>query len=237
MIVVLDIETLQASRDEWEKLAGLNPDPGHPEGAFSADLFSRADAEAQRQREDETYERSAFDGTFSRIACIGTLWFSNEMEPRGAVCWYGNSEADILRGFWSKLGEHRPSLFVTHNGLSFDLPFIRKRSIIHQIKPSVEINLARFRTEPVFDTMAVWSNWDSRGWVKLDVLARALGVEGKSGSGDQVAVMWAKGRWKEVAQYCLQDTYVTYACFCRMKFRQPLSREVALLHQELVELT
>ncbi len=235
LIVVLDIETLQAPREEWEKLVGLTPESRDPAGAQFADLFSRADAEAQRLRDDEAYERSSFDGTFSRIACIGTLWFSNEMEPRGAVCWFGDSEAAILRGFWSKVGENRPSLFVTHNGLGFDLPFIKKRSIIHQIKPSVDISLARFRTEPVFDTMAVWSNWDNRGWVKLDVLARALGVETKSGSGDQVAGMWAKGRWKEVAQYCLQDTYVTYACFCRMKFRQPLSREVVLLHQELVE--
>ncbi len=29
--------------------------------------------------------------------------------------------------------------------------------------------------------------------------------------------------------------YVTYACYCRMKFRQPLSRDVVLLHKELVE--
>lgn len=235
MIVVLDIETLQAPREEWERLVGRASGSRDLEGAAVADLFSRADAEAQRVREDEAYERSAFDGTFSRIACIGTLWLSNEMEPRGAVCWYGESEADILRGFWAKVGEHRPSLFVTHNGLGFDLPFIRKRSIIHQVRPSLDINLARFRTEPVFDTMAIWSNWDTRGWVKLDVLARALGVEAKSGSGDQVAGMWAKGQWREVALYCLQDTYVTYACFCRMKFRQPLSREVVLLHQELVE--
>jgi hypothetical protein len=37
--------------------------------------------------------------------------------------------------------------------------------------------------EPVYDTMAIWSNWDMRGWVKLDVLAKALNVETKSGSG------------------------------------------------------
>ncbi len=83
--------------------------------------------------------------------------------------------------------------------------------------------------------MAVWSNWDSRGWVKLDVLARALNVEAKSGSGEQVAGMWGRGMGKAVAEYCLQDAFVTYACYCRMKFRQPLSRDVVLLHQELVE--
>ncbi len=236
MIAVLDIETVQAPRDEWARLAGIGASSGESEPAEAAeDLFSLADAEAGRRREDEAYEKSAFDGTFSRIVCIGMMLFSNDMESRGAVCWYGANERELLRQFWARLGQERPSLYVTHNGLSFDFPFIKKRSVIHEVKPTVEVSLARFRTEPVFDTMAVWSNWDSRGWVKLDVLARALNVETKSGSGAQVAQMWAKGQGQEIAEYCLQDVYVTYACYCRMKFRQPLSREVVLLQTELIE--
>ena len=99
----------------------------------------------------------------------------------------------------------------------------------------MEINLAKFRSEPVYDTMSIWSNWDNRGWVKLDVLARALNVESKSGSGSQVAQMWADGQGKEIALYCLQDTYVTYGCYRRMNFKQPISREVVLLRPELID--
>ena len=47
--------------------------------------------------------------------------------------------------------------------------------------------------------------------------------------------MWAQGQGKEIAEYCLQDTYVTYGCFCRMKDLTPLSREVLFLHKELIE--
>lgn len=237
MIVALDIETVQAPREEWARLVGLGePARGSAPVGEDEDLFSRADAEERKRREDEAYDKSSFDATFSRIVCIGIILFSNDMEPRGAVCWYGADERELLRRFWARLGQEKPSLYITHNGLSFDLPFIKKRSVIHQVKPTVEINLARFRTEPVYDTMAVWSNWEMRGWVKLDVLARALNVESKSGSGAQVAEMWAKGQLKELADYCMQDVYVTYACYCRMKFRQPLSREVVLLHEELVEI-
>jgi hypothetical protein len=99
----------------------------------------------------------------------------------------------------------------------------------------MDINLAKFRTDPVYDTMAIWSNWDNRGWIKLDVLARALNVESKSGSGDQVKEMWANGRGEDIARYCLQDTYVTYACYCRMIFRQPISSDVVLLNPELID--
>lgn len=238
MKIVLDIETVQAPRDEWARLVGR---PTSRDAVTSVentdDLFSRAEADEQRRSEDELYERSSFDGTFSRIICIGAIAFSDAMEPQDSMCWYGSNEKELLRQFWTRLAQDRPSLFITHNGLGFDLPFIKKRSVIHQVKPSIDISLARFRVEPVYDTMAVWSNWEARGWIKLDVLARALNVETKSGSGKQVADLWAKGQWKEIAEYCLQDTYVTYACYCRMNFRQPLSREVVLLKADLIEVS
>ena len=99
----------------------------------------------------------------------------------------------------------------------------------------MEISLAKFRTEPVYDTMAVWSNWDMRGWVKLDILARALHVETKSGSGKEVAEMWAAGQGRAIAEYCLQDTYVTYACYNRMTFREPLGRDLVVKNPQLLE--
>ncbi len=237
MKVVLDIETIQPSREEWARLAGKQVLTGHETRSEPVDLFTAGADEEQRRVEDEQFAKSAFDGTFSSIVCIGLLEFSDQLEPRGAVAWFGGNERELLRQFWARLAQIKPMLFITHNGLGFDLPFIRKRSIIQQVKPSMDINLAKFRTDPVYDTMAVWSNWDTRGWVKLDVLARALNVETKSGSGEQVATMWEKGQGLELARYCLQDTYVTYACYCRMNFRQPLSSEVVLLQPELVDVS
>ncbi len=236
MKVVLDIETVQAPREEWARLMGKPLRCEADGGAEPAlDLFAAGAAQEQRRIEEELYAKSAFDGTFSRIVCIGLLEFTDQMEARGAMAWYGPNERELLRRFWARLDQIRPALFITHNGLGFDFPFLKKRSIIHQVKPTMEIPLAKFRTEPVYDTMAIWSNWDARGWIKLDVLARALQVETKSGSGEQVADMWEKGCGQELARYCLQDTYVTYACYCRMNFRQPLSREVVLLNSELLE--
>ena len=234
MRVVLDIETVQAPREEWARIAGLSR-ASESDEAGSDDLFVRAEADQRQRLEDEQYEKSSFDGTFSRIVCIGMIMLTDTMDAQGAVSWYGGNEKGLLQQFWAKLGQLRPSLFITHNGLGFDLPFIKKRSVIHQVKPSLEISLAKFRTEPVYDTMAVWSNWDQRGWARLDVLARALKVESKSGSGKQVAEMWARGQGKDIAEYCLQDTYVTYACYCRMTFREPHSSNVVLLNKELIE--
>jgi 3'-5' exonuclease len=235
MRVVLDIETIQAPREEWARLAGIAMPTEAEAWERAEDLFTASEMEQRRKSEDDLYEKSSFDGTFSRIVSIGVVVFTDSMEPQGAMAWYGGNEKELLRQFWAKLGQIRPSQLITHNGLGFDLPFIRKRSMIHQVKPTLEISLAKFRTEPVYDTMAVWSNWETRGWVKLDVLARALNVETKSGCGKQVADMWARGLGKDIGDYCLQDTYVTYACYCRMNFREPLSSSVVLLNRELIE--
>lgn len=224
MKVVLDIETVQAPKEEWARLVDA-------ELVREKDILNAGDAEQQ----DKDYQKSSFDGTFSRIVCIGTLVFSDFMVPQGAVAWYGDQERELLQQFWAWMGKTRPTLFITHNGLGFDLPFIKKRSIIHQVKPTVEISLAKFRTEPVYDTMAVWSNWETRAGIKLDLLARVLGVETKSGSGSQVAEMWQQGRRKEIAEYCLQDCYVTYACYSKMIFREPLGSDKVLAKKDLFE--
>ena len=223
--VVLDIETVQTPKEEWARLVGISlKDP--------QDLHEASDAEQQ----DRDYERSSFDGTFSRIICVGMIAFSDAMEPLGATAWYGSGEKELLARFWGQIGKTKPTLFITHNGLGFDLPFLKKRSIIHQVRPTMEISLAKYRTEPVYDTLAIWSNWETRGWVKLDVLARALGVETKSGSGRQVAEMWHAGRGKEIADYCLQDCYVTYACYSKMTFKEPLPSDRVLANKELIEI-
>ncbi|MFQ5455762.1 MAG: hypothetical protein ACE5EA_06105, partial [Nitrospirota bacterium] len=81
-----------------------------------------------------------------------------------------------------------------------------------------------------------WANWEIRNFIKLDVLARTLGVETKSGSGDQISNMWASGKRKEVAEYCLKDTYVTYACYCRMTFNEPNNSATVLAKKVLYEI-
>lgn len=217
MKVVLDIETVAAPNNEWAALVGLDI----------------AQVESDFPNFEKDYQKSVFDGTFSRIVCIGILTLKDDSTPLNAIAWYGDDEKAILKAFWDFMGKQRPDQVITHNGLNFDLPFIKKRSIIKQVKPTVEINLAKFQTRSVFDTMAVWTNWDFRGGVKLDVLARALQVETKSGSGEQVGEMWESGRWKEIAEYCLQDVYVTYACYCRMNYLEVLKSPEALAKKTL----
>ena len=125
MKIVLDIETVHTPCLEWARVRGI--ELASPPGASSpdkTDLFSYAEYEDQLHKENEQYERSAFDGTFNRIVVIGVMEFSDLMIPQGAIAWFGEKEAELLRQFWERMGQLRPSLFITHNGLGFDLPFL-----------------------------------------------------------------------------------------------------------------
>jgi len=66
MKVVLDIETVQAPREEWARIAGRQLSSGEATFAESGgDLFAVGEAEAQQRLDDELYEKSSIDGTFS----------------------------------------------------------------------------------------------------------------------------------------------------------------------------
>lgn len=224
MKIVLDIETVQIPKKEWAFLQGLSENE-----TFNFDRPSESD----KSQFEKDYEKTRFDGTFGKIICLGAFIIRGSDAPIEAVAWYGSDEKTILREFWQRFSKEKPELIITHNGLGFDLPFLKKRSIVNQVKPSFDLNLAKFRTSPNYDTMAVWANWDHRFFVKLDVLARVLGVETKSGSGKQIAQMWDNGEITEIADYCLQDVYVTYGCYCRMNFITPINSAIILNNRQL----
>jgi hypothetical protein len=110
-------------------------------------------------------------------------------------------------------------VFIGHNILEFDLPFIRQRSWIHNIRPSRRIDLRRFYSVNVIDTMQLWSGWGSTKHPALDRLGEALGCGRKSGSGLQAADWWALGNKLAVAEYCLDDIRLTFSVFNRMMFQ------------------
>tara|TARA_B100001971_G_C18243568_1_gene572610 strand:- start:311 stop:991 length:681 start_codon:yes stop_codon:yes gene_type:complete len=212
MKVVLDIETIPCDEANRSLLPKAKPPPS---------LVAEREGMSPEIWLEQQYRMTALDGTFGRIVCIGMLRLTNANEAKDAVLLYGNNEAEILAQFWHHMRTWNSPYLITHNGLSFDLPFIWKRSVIHHVTPSMEFRLARFRTDAIYDTMMVWANWDMRNAVSLGVLSKILGFEGKSGSGNQVFDMWSDGKLKDIAEYCFDDTYLTYGCYCRMKFITP----------------
>lgn len=189
--VVLDIETVPCGDAEWRALLAKSP-------ALKRKILGD----------------TALDWSLGHIVCIAMIFLEEPVEREWCVA--GPDEPELLRQFWAAI---RPEdRIIGHNVLAFDLPFLQARTVVCEVEPSRGFDLRRYSTSAVYDTMQVWANWDRQRFPKLETLAAILGLNGKSGSGDQVARWFKRGDWNRIKEYCLQDVRLTREIYRR--FRQ-----------------
>jgi hypothetical protein len=151
--------------------------------------------------EPELIKKLSLSGATAKILCIG---YAIEPPLDSPVSILHGDEREILKDFWKLASDCQ--LFVGHNVLEFDFRFIWQRSIIHQIKPPCDIPFARYRNNPIYDTMQEWSLW-GREHISLDSLSRALGVPSPKESldGSKVYPYYRDGKLVEICEYCKRD--------------------------------
>lgn len=213
----LDIETLPASDDRREALKILYEKKKAKKG--KKEEYDVADFE-------QYLLGTSFDGSFGRILCIAFAIDDGEVE-----CLNGSEdEAEMLREFWRIVDSiSNPTgngqwtdygiQFIGHNVMDFDLRFIYQRSIVNRVKPTINLNFARYRDYPIYDTMREWTKW-SMSSIGLEHIALALGIPTpKDGiDGSQVFDFFKKGKVKEICEYCKRDVEATRAVYKRMTF-------------------
>lgn len=187
----------------------------------------------QVEREaDERFRRLALCGEEGRVLVVGMI-----VERGGETvkrCLIGCDklkhfhldEARTLRRFWAELEGFDLSgdLIIGHNIFEFDLTFLYKRSVVHNVRPTVDFPFARYRSRPVFDTMCQWDRW-GRGRVGLGRLAEALRLESsKNGpvSGATVYDSFIAGRHEEIAAYCGRDVELVREVYYRMNYLEQI---------------
>lgn len=148
------------------------------------------------------------------IVCIGMVKHTDTGSQQNYII---GTEKEILADFWDYI-KHFNGTFVSFNGVSFDAPFILKRSMFHKILPSNNnfMDLKKFQKYPHFDVKSVFNNFDSYTSGTLDMLCEFLGVtSSKTGSvkGSNVAQAFDNGKIIEIAEYCVRDTVATFECF------------------------
>lgn len=224
--IVLDIETIPCDEETRAKLP-----PVKVPGTIKDENIAEWEITNLSKLKEKQFLETSFDGSFGRITCIGLLIIGDGTESRGIVL-YGLNERQILFEFWKLISQYNKIQFITHNGFNFDFPFILKRSIIHSIKPTYAVNLAKFRNDFIFDTMAVWANWDVRSSIKLDTLAHVLNVGEKSCAGSEVYSLYLEAKHEGIADYCFHDVYLTYAVYCRMVYEKAVDKSSIYLEKK-----
>jgi 3'-5' exonuclease len=196
----LDIETLPCEEDKRDDIVAI---------------LKKKNSNAEKDPE-QLFLDTGFDGTFGRICCIGYI----KEYDGGAI------EKDVLRGdekeilesFWEVARD--ASLFIGHNVLEFDLPFIHQRSMIHGVRPTQYLNFARYRSNPIYDTMKEWSKWAFNGGPKLDTLAKVLSLPTSKDDmdGSQVYQYFLEGKIADICAYCMRDVVLTRQVYYKMNF-------------------
>ena len=106
---------------------------------------------------------------------------------------------------------------IGHNIEAFDMRFMFQRSVIRNVRPTLNLNMSRY-SDNLFDTMTAWAGYQGR--ISLDALCKALGIPSpKNGiDGSKVWDAVRDGRIDEVATYCAADVDATREAFLRMTF-------------------
>lgn len=208
--VYLDIETIP-SQESWVRdyVASTVTHPGQMK---KPETIAKWAEEEKPSAVEDALGKCSFDGALNHIVCIGMAIDNAPVET-----FVGDEIVVIssLYGALSDVGFH--SRFIGHNISGFDLRVIRQRSVILGIKPPacVPFDAKPWDTSRVYDTMI---QWDSQNKARLDKIARAMGMAGKSGDGSMVYQMWKDGKYAELAQYCASDVELVRNVYRRMTY-------------------
>jgi 3'-5' exonuclease len=178
---------------------------------------------------EEEFRRLALSGDHGQVLSVGVIVeYDGKVIQSGCLgrdrqtMLFHLEERRTLLGFWKLLKSFNPrrDLIVTFNGLSFDLPFLYKRSYANRVKPSVELSFARYRSQPIYDVLMEWNKWDYRArFVSLDELAKILGLESSKTEeidGGQVYDRFCEGAHELIAAYCMADVHLTRRIYYRL---------------------
>ncbi|HVG33122.1 MAG TPA: ribonuclease H-like domain-containing protein [Pyrinomonadaceae bacterium] len=185
--------------------------------------------------QDEEYRSLSLKAEQGRVLCIGLVVEHNDTIIHQGVLGrdrctlrFHLDEARTLSAFWKQFINFDPrrDFVIGHNIYDFDLLFLYKRSIIHQVKPPIMLSFARYRSQPIFDVMREWERW-AFNRISLHDLAVALSLRSSKQNGldgSRVYDYFMHNRHVEIADYCLRDVMLTREIYYRMQFQECVAK-------------
>lgn len=164
-----------------------------------------------------------------RVVCAGWVRLDGDLR----LIDHGVDQGDERRLLWAFSASvegfykfarkfNQQATVVTYNGRGFDIPVLLARALALGVPMSWMFGrefVKRYSDREHLDLAdAVTLNGAGR-MMKLDDLARAMGLAGKDGTtGADVAALHAAGEHDKIARYCLGDCFITAQLLLRYKF-------------------
>lgn len=201
-----DIETSAMPLDQIQQFK--------PEFKAPANFKDEAKIAANIAEQEQAWGQSlALSALTSRVLCIGLADGLATFDVAHAP-----DERDVIERFWNwlslKLG--RSERVVGFNIFGFDLPYLIRRSWILNLEIPSIVRRGRYWHDDLVDLMEVWKCGNYQGdRISLDMLAKALGIGAKNGSGKDFAALWASDQ-KAAIEYLRNDLDLVRKCADRM---------------------
>ncbi len=227
-LFLLDIETIPQQPEyemlpvEWqqlwyEKISKTVPENITPEKAY--------------------LQKAGILAEFGKIICISTAYFYEDANKQ--ICLKiksiaGDDEKQLLVDFiqlTDKLCRYKKNfVFGGHNIREFDIPYICRRMLIHQLPLPEYLCLHGAKPWELYmaDTLQWWKFGDYKNYISLNLLAHVLGIPTSKTDidGSQVQEVYYKEKnLPRIVEYCQRDVIVVANIILRFKNLPLLNEE------------
>lgn len=203
-VMFLDIET-----EGNDKAIALLPEPAAPGNIKDPEKIKAAIAE----KKIEQVERAPLDSDLGLIRGIGYALGAGGPIVTNIVT-KKNPEKKVLEDFWLQFAGTNGKC-AGYNIISFDLPYIVKRSFDLGVKPSIFPTLIKYRSDPTVDLFMLLCNWDYHNGHKFKWVCKRYGIEVLEEDMDGSMVKDMND--KQLEKYMYSDVNATRQLYYRMQ--------------------
>jgi hypothetical protein len=219
MRIFLDIETKPTTIPEIvDRLASTVKPPANYKSAEAIAKWWAENGDAQRA---EAVNKTALDGTFGRIACIGWavddsgVYVTSDEDERELLCRWASELVNVIE---AQLPDPHQwdtrATWIGHNLQDFDIRFIWQRCRVNRVRLPFRLPLDRYPKGPwLFDTMKEWSGWGK--YVKQTDLELAFGLS-RSDPLARGGADVAAAELDDVLAHCREDVRLLREIYRRM---------------------
>jgi len=167
-------------------------------------------------------DRAAIYSEFGKIICISVGIVFRDKNQRLSLrlkSFADEDEAKLLSDFAALLNQYYKNpdrqFICGHNIKEFDVPYICRRMVVHQIVHPGMLQLhgkKPWETKHLLDTLELWKFGDAKSFTSLKLLAAVLGFPSPKDDmdGSEVGrVYWEEKDLDRISTYCEKDVLAT----------------------------
>ena len=226
VLLFIDIETVSTVGEYLE----LNP---------AMQAFWRKKASGWIRQSDEVNDdlygnlfkdKAAIFAEFGKIICISIGYNTFDSTTKQAAfrvkSFYGHDEKQLLTDFLNLVAKHfhdpKKHTFCGHNIKEFDIPYICRRAMIHQLHlpPTFQLNGKKpWEVNHLVDTLEEWKFGDFKHYISLALMAELFGIPTPKDDidGSMVGkVYWEDKDLERMRVYCQKDVHTVARIYSKL---------------------